>query len=919
MDIVYNINNKKIITFYDTTGERSATGSMPRFQILKDATENNVALSDFTLWSWITQQEARRFPKHFFDHPEEYSVIENDLGIPIGVHNGNKTFIIKEPIIISPDQKIPIVWSGMFFNSISYSLINRKMLFGLQDRGFDIYACAIRSSDYTEIPECDKKRLEDMDCYSLHLDKENAIRVYCYLPIERTPPALYNISYTMMESQSVHPMLVNTLNNYNNEIWFPCFIGNTFINTDQRYIVPIQSVKYRPKILSHNNRYCNIKNKSIRKYSGELTVLSTYICDDHLVCTPDHPYLIYNIKEDKSITELPTIKRASELNRKDWLFYPRQLSSQSISEINLIDYGVNLSANKKFKIKKNKLFILEKRNFYNHIRDEEDYYEATVKGSGEINATVPINCDMMSILSTFLSNRELRFTEKNSAFADEFINKSKKVFGDISISKFKASNCITIEITPAYRIVLESLLLFLLDEEDEITKHIKFDILNNRSLLEKAEFIKNIFNQNISESTDIRCRISGKKFVYYIIGFLLDLGIVPRLSHVEHKHKHLDCTYVASISISEEQKENFDNIINGKITQNNAVYCEDYIVLNDKILFKVIKSEKREVSNINVYNFEITKDNTYLANFIATHNCNFNVDGFRKAGVKKKIYHMPLAYDDNLYNNNAGKINWDDLNFTIINNNSDSFPKKPHGKIFLSVFRYSYRKGPDVLIKAFRKAFRKSDNVSLVIFSRHYLGNIKTNDIDTVGACYADMQKWFDNDDNAAPIYWSYDFLPESKMPSLFAAADCLISTSRGEGFGLPPIEAAACGVPIIAPNHSAFADYMNNDRGFIIETDGYENCGHLVWENGSAKYIGDNPEWTIWITEAFADQSFPIFGERAFNQTAELMRFVYENTDIAKSKADKMKKYVNDNYTWDKCIDRLANRLNDIQNYFRK
>jgi glycosyltransferase involved in cell wall biosynthesis len=41
-------------------------------------------------------------------------------------------------------------------------------------------------------------------------------------------------------------------------------------------------------------------------------------------------------------------------------------------------------------------------------------------------------------------------------------------------------------------------------------------------------------------------------------------------------------------------------------------------------------------------------------------------------------------------------------------------------------------------------------------------------------------------------------------MAAIYSASDVLLSASRGEGFGIPVIEAQACGTPVIVSNFSA-------------------------------------------------------------------------------------------------------------------
>ena len=58
--------------------------------------------------------------------------------------------------------------------------------------------------------------------------------------------------------------------------------------------------------------------------------------------------------------------------------------------------------------------------------------------------------------------------------------------------------------------------------------------------------------------------------------------------------------------------------------------------------------------------------------------------------------------------------------------------------------------------------------------------------------------------------------LAQSVLADLYSTSDVLLMTSRGEGFGIPAIEAQACGTPIIVTNFTAQPELVGS--GWVVE-----------------------------------------------------------------------------------------------------
>lgn len=78
--------------------------------------------------------------------------------------------------------------------------------------------------------------------------------------------------------------------------------------------------------------------------------------------------------------------------------------------------------------------------------------------------------------------------------------------------------------------------------------------------------------------------------------------------------------------------------------------------------------------------------------------------------------------------------------------------------------------------------------------------------------------------------------VPDDALPGLYAAADAFASTSRYEGFGLPPLEAMACGIPT-AVAHAASLPEVVGDAALTVPP------GDIAaWSAALARLVTDGP-----------------------------------------------------------------------------
>ena len=60
-------------------------------------------------------------------------------------------------------------------------------------------------------------------------------------------------------------------------------------------------------------------------------------------------------------------------------------------------------------------------------------------------------------------------------------------------------------------------------------------------------------------------------------------------------------------------------------------------------------------------------------------------------------------------------------------------------------------------------------------------------------------------------------YVPRDDLPALYSGALCFVYPSYFEGFGLPPLEAMKCGVPVIAGNKASLPEVVG-DAGLLVD-----------------------------------------------------------------------------------------------------
>jgi len=228
-------------------------------------------------------------------------------------------------------------------------------------------------------------------------------------------------------------------------------------------------------------------------------------------------------------------------------------------------------------------------------------------------------------------------------------------------------------------------------------------------------------------------------------------------------------------------------------------------------------------------------------------------DVIKASGVSQSIKVVPLGVDTTIFSPRSQRHRIGPFEFFIYVSSSWSDP----------------RKKMDLIYRAFQAAFGDSNDVRLTIKVANGAPNILQNNVKVI-----------------------YGALPIESIVSVLNQTDCFVFISSGEGFGQPPREAMAVGVPVILGSTSALRDVAISEYCTPVLPDrrAKPECGATY---GNGNDLGEVDDYSL-------------------DSIVDAMRFVYNNYDSCLEKAVIAQEFISSTMTYNHTVGRIMELLNE-------
>jgi glycosyltransferase involved in cell wall biosynthesis len=198
---------------------------------------------------------------------------------------------------------------------------------------------------------------------------------------------------------------------------------------------------------------------------------------------------------------------------------------------------------------------------------------------------------------------------------------------------------------------------------------------------------------------------------------------------------------------------------------------------------------------------------------------------------------------------------------------------------FLSVGAMTDNKGIDLLLRSFAVVSSRHADVRLVLKGADDLYRSR----DLLERVVAGLSA-ADRDAVTSRLVYIGERQSAQEMADLVRAADCYVSPYLAEGFNLPVLEAAACGVPVICTAGGATDDFVDASFAWRIRS-------RLDWMRIDLGFVGEVLQPDV-------------------EHLTELMSLAASDPDQARRRGRAGAEHVAARFTWDRVTERLVEEL---------
>lgn len=204
---------------------------------------------------------------------------------------------------------------------------------------------------------------------------------------------------------------------------------------------------------------------------------------------------------------------------------------------------------------------------------------------------------------------------------------------------------------------------------------------------------------------------------------------------------------------------------------------------------------------------------------------------------------------------------------------------------YLITGKYELRKSIIETVYAWSLEFGNDPDVELVIKTDHFFNP---------EAKYNELTRWI-GELGLTNVRVIWGSVPAADMADLYQQSDVFVLPSKGEGWGLPMIEAAAVGLPIITTWHSAHVEFLQHIQSSVVTVE--HDMIPVACQDYQLFYPTPDGNWGSWAQPRIDSLRLALKKSR-------------QSLDYLRKRAKENSEIIRRNFTWAQSVDHALQTL---------